>query len=134
MGRWRLKVVQSVSGINAAVVSNINKFRSGTGRVSVPVSPHLTRYAQFKHIEGIPAVLENGGVPVSKLRLLDSLIEKLIGQKGRGKSFLKVSNESIDSLITKVKNEIKLNAKSIRPNNVAGGPVLSKGLFLNVFA
>jgi hypothetical protein len=50
---------------------------SKNGRVSLPVAPSLVLYSQFKHISGTPAPEGTQGVNISKLRILDTLIEQL---------------------------------------------------------
>jgi len=50
---------------------------SQNGRMSLPVAPGLVIYSQLKHISGTPAPEGTQGVNISKLRILDTLIEQL---------------------------------------------------------
>ena len=61
-------------------LSNIVKARYSEGRIAVPVSQSLAPYARFKHISGVPS--PKGGYPLSKLKTLDILIDRLKRIKG----------------------------------------------------
>ena len=50
---------------------------SQTGKASLPVSPGLVIYSQLKHVTGTPAPEGTQGVNISKLRIIDALIEQL---------------------------------------------------------
>ena len=50
--------------------------RSGS-RVSIPVRPSQTVYAQYRHISGTPASSSQRAVPLSRVALLNSLITNL---------------------------------------------------------
>jgi hypothetical protein len=46
------------------------------GRMSLPVSPSMLIYSHFKHVSGTPAPEGTQGVNISKLRILDTMIEQ----------------------------------------------------------
>jgi len=50
---------------------------SSNGRASLPVAPGLVIYSHFRHISGTPAPEGTTGVNISKLRILDTMIEQL---------------------------------------------------------
>jgi len=50
---------------------------SSSGRASLPVAPGLVIYSHFKHVSGTPAPEGTQGVNISKLKILDTLIEQL---------------------------------------------------------
>jgi len=50
---------------------------ASSGRASLPVAPGLVIYSHFKHISGTPAPEGTQGVNISKLKILDTLIEQL---------------------------------------------------------
>ena len=56
---------------------------SGNGRMSLPVAPALVIYSHFKHISGTPAPEGVQGVNITKLRILDTLIEQLAKMKNK---------------------------------------------------
>jgi len=56
---------------------------SRDGRASLPVAPGLVIYSHFKHVTGTPAPEGTQGVNISKLRILDTLIEQLSKMKSQ---------------------------------------------------
>jgi len=83
-------------------------FQSG-GRLSVPVKPSHTVFAQFRHVSGTPASAGENAVPISRLRLLNHIVSILRA----GKNHLNGSSELVDLQFEKI--EIKeYSAKTIR--------------------
>jgi len=56
---------------------------SRDGRASLPVAPGMVIYAHFRHVSGTPAPEGIQGVNISKLRILDTLIEQLSKMKNQ---------------------------------------------------
>ena len=54
---------------------------ASAGRMSLPVSPSAYIYSHFKHVSGVPAPEGVQGVTISKLKILDTLIEQLARMK-----------------------------------------------------
>jgi len=50
-------------------------------RVAVPVSPSSYIYSHFKHVSGVPAPEGESGVNITKLKIIDTLIEQLSKMK-----------------------------------------------------
>jgi len=59
---------------------------SNNGRMSLPVAPGLVIYSHFKHVTGTPAPEGIQGVNISKLRILNTLIDQLDKMKGQSTS------------------------------------------------
>ncbi|MCL2810164.1 MAG: hypothetical protein FWD24_08915 [Treponema sp.] len=57
---------------------------ASSGRASLPVAPGLVIYSHFKHVSGTPAPEGTQGVNISKLKILDTLIEQLSKVKSQG--------------------------------------------------
>jgi hypothetical protein len=53
------------------------------GRMSLPVSPGMLIYSHFKHVSGTPAPEGTEGVNISKLKILDTMIEQLSKMKNQ---------------------------------------------------
>ncbi|CAD7838625.1 hypothetical protein S1OALGB6SA_554 [Olavius algarvensis spirochete endosymbiont] len=51
------------------------------GRVSVPVKPSHTVFAQFRHVSGTPASAGENTVPISRLFLLNRIVSMLQARK-----------------------------------------------------
>jgi hypothetical protein len=56
---------------------------AGKGRLSLPVSPGMVIYSHFKHVSGTPAPEGTQGVNISRLKILDTMIEQLSKMKNR---------------------------------------------------
>ena len=84
---------------------------SSSGRASLPVAPGLLIYSHFKHVSGTPAPEGTQGVNISKLKILDTLIEQLSRMKGQNSmdfGNLDGNNEKrIDALIEQYQKQIK---------------------------
>jgi len=54
---------------------------ASNGRMTLPVSPGMLIYSHFKHVSGTPAPEGTQGVNITKLKILDTLIEQLSKMK-----------------------------------------------------
>ena len=84
------------------------------GGTSLPVAPGLLIYSHFKHVSGTPAPEGTQGVNITKLKILDTMIEQLSRMKSRDMidtrdtENLDSSNEKrINALIEHYQNQIK---------------------------
>jgi hypothetical protein len=82
------------------------------GRMSLPVAPSSYIYSQFEHVSGIPAPEGSRGVTISRLKVLNTLIEQLQQIKKNPLAALqlseeKPSDERIDALIEQYENQIR---------------------------
>jgi hypothetical protein len=125
-------VIQSVSSVRTVIVPHLVRLRNGMGKISVPLKPSRSVHTHFKHITAIPVRMENEGIPVYKLRILDNLIERLVGQKNKAKDYIKISSHNIDTLITQFKQELSSRETSLNLFYKDVQPQM--GMILNVFA
>jgi len=81
------------------------------GKMSLPVSPGLVIYSHFKHVSGTPAPEGTQGVNISRLKVLDTLIEQLSKMKKQPSMNFDTLNESdekrINALIEQYQKQIK---------------------------
>jgi hypothetical protein len=81
------------------------------GRLSLPVSPGMVIYSHFKHVSGTPAPEGVQGVNISRLKILDTLIEQLSRMKNQPMADfgnLDGSDEKrINALIEQFQSQIK---------------------------
>jgi len=84
---------------------------SQSGRMSLPVSPGLVIYSHFKHVSGTPAPEGTNGVNISKLKILNTLIDQLEKMKSRPAADLGVISEQdenrLNALIDQYQQQIK---------------------------
>jgi len=89
--------------INAAAV----------GKTSMPVSPSMVIYSQFKHVAGTPAPEGTQGVNISRLKILNTMIEqleKMKGQAGENEEIASIrenDEKRINALIEQYHRELK---------------------------
>jgi hypothetical protein len=77
--------------------------------MSLPVAPSSYIYSHFKHVSGFPAPEGTRGVTITKLKILDVLIEQL-GKLKKQDSLVPgaaVSEERLDALIEQYKTQIR---------------------------
>jgi len=95
-------------------ITNLNPYSyhvsssGASGKLFVPVNPSSVIYAQFDHISGIAASEGQQGVSVSKIQILNTLIENLsrIKSNPNMSKTLQVSEEQADALIKNYQQQI----------------------------
>ncbi|MDR0584153.1 MAG: hypothetical protein LBG57_07405 [Treponema sp.] len=84
---------------------------SGRGRMSLPVPPSAYIYSHFRHVSGTPAPEGVRGVSISRLKILDTLIEQLARMKKQPVPLDGMEGEDaekrIDALIGQYQNRIR---------------------------
>ncbi|MBQ7753853.1 MAG: hypothetical protein IJR80_09410 [Treponema sp.] len=113
-------MVDSIS-LNAYSYNGI--VSGSSGKLYVPVSPSAVIYSQFDHISGVAAPDNQSGVAVSKIQILNSLINQLISLRNEPKQPLYGNNEDafaqgeLDSLIQNYQGQLQ---KEIDKANISG--------------
>ena len=83
------------------------------GKTSMPVSPSMVIYSQFKHVAGTPAPEGTEGVNISRLKILNTMIEqleKMKGQAGEDENIASIKENDekrINALIEQYHKELK---------------------------
>ncbi|MDR2865161.1 MAG: hypothetical protein LBV68_06105 [Spirochaetaceae bacterium] len=109
------------------------------GRSTVPVSPASYIYSHFKHISGVPAPEGVQGVAVSKLKILDTIIEHLSQARAKNSVSFELadgtmSDKQLDVMIEFLKNEIESAAAANAAMPYTPNPQLATGTFFNITA
>jgi hypothetical protein len=96
-----------------------SQFSAGANKLVVPVNPSAVVYAQFDHISGVAARQGQQGVSVSKIRILNTLIDQLVLMK-RDKSIQQapqaISEAAVDARIQNYQKEIHALMKLAQSN------------------
>ena len=106
---------------------------SQSGRASLPVAPGLLIYSHFKHVSGTPAPEGTLGVNISKISILNTLIEQL--SKIKNQPSMDFGNmegndeQRINALIEQYQKQIK-TAQSV--GYASAAPV--SGMLFNIAA
>ncbi|MGI5174590.1 hypothetical protein H0R92_13445 [Treponema sp. OMZ 840] len=120
---------------NAAALSRISS--AAAGKLHVPVAPSLVGYTQFKHVAGVAAADGQRGVNISKISILNTLIERLTSIKKAVEvhtDTAQLSDAQIDALIETYQNRIQniVNTAKSNPYALGGAPVNQTGALFSV--
>ncbi len=95
-------------------INNISAFTTATpvfSKYTFPVSPSVYLYAHFEHVDGTPAKDGTQGVSLTKLKILNTLIDQLSNIKQQNKKELlpatAISEDKIDALIAQYGKEFR---------------------------
>ena len=81
---------------------------AAAGKMYVPVSQSALLYSHFDHVSGVAAGNGQNGVSISKLRILNSLIERVSAIKNEpAKTLKEVSPDMADSLIQNYQKQLQ---------------------------
>jgi len=104
---------------------------ASNGRMTLPVSPGQLIYSHFKHVSGTPAPEGTQGVNITKLKILDTMIEQLSRMKNQPQAEFGnldgSDEERINALIEQLQKQMK-TAQSVgvyAPNAPATGALFS---------
>ena len=98
------------SGISLNASSYKTLFASSSGSLYVPVKPSAVIYSQLDYVHGVSAGADGKGVPVNRIRILNSLIHQLVSMKkapdADEAAFESMSDEEKDALIKEYQKQI----------------------------
>lgn len=109
----------------------------GSGKLALPVDRAALLYSRYKHVRGAPSIGSTAGVPLSKLRALDNLIERLIRLQGNHpivKHTRELTEGEIDGLISAYRRDLHQTLGSPRRSLTVGSPANDLGLSLDIVA
>jgi len=118
----------SIGSLNAYSYSNT--ISSGAaGKLYVPVSKSALLYSHFDHISGVAVKSGQNGVSISKIQILNALIDRLSSIKNKPKEMVtNMSNEQADVLIKNYQEQIQMTLKQT-PQLLAGAKPQAGALF-----
>ena len=96
--------VSSAGRIGTPVTAAVSIAYTDGARVILPVRPAELVYANFRHIQVLPDSRLQDGIPVYKLKLLDTLIERFARTEGSGfaAGTRKLNPGSVDGLLEEI--------------------------------
>src|SRR5574344_792202 len=102
-------MVSNAISLNASSYKTL--FANGPGALYVPVSPSAVVYAQFNHVRGIAASAGESGVPISRVKILKTLIDQLVSMKSKPsvskENVSELSDKQMDALIKQYQKQIQ---------------------------
>jgi hypothetical protein len=119
----------SISSLNAYRYSNVFAVNSSGagGKLFVPMQPSMAMHAHFNHVSGIPSPTAQG-VSVSKVKILDTLIDQLITLKNKPEEMQEqqsldtgnisgvVDSDNVDVLIAQYQDKLSLALSQAKNN------------------
>lgn len=115
---------------NIGTFTYSSSFASGAaGKLYVPVSRTALLYSNFDHISGVVAKDGQQGVSISKIRILNSIIERLSAIKNEPKeSITDISDDQAQVLIEQYQKQLKSTVQNT-PYLLAGAKPQAGELF-----
>jgi len=113
----------------------IARFSRSGHRVSVPVQPAQTVFAQYRYISGVPAESGQRTVPLSRVQLLNALIDNLQRMKkdpAYAPESLDASPARTDALIKQYAQELHQAMQSIPESFGTFGGASGAGMVFNL--
>ena len=99
------------------------------GKLYVPVSRSALLYSHFDHVSGVAAGNDQQGVSISKIRILNSLIDRMAAIKNQPKeSISDISEDQAQALIEQYQKQLKQTI-SQQPFALAGVKPMAGELF-----
>jgi len=127
-------MIQNVSATQPGFFLNVIRIQNmQNGRITVPVNPAHAVYARFKHVLGVPS--QNGGAPLFRLRLLDSLIDRLLSyseQVPSEQQLRELEADDIDPLIASLQNQLR--TRLLQFPSSFGGTFPETGMLIDLIA
>lgn len=106
-------MASSIGYINAFSYSSSISAGGSFGKLYVPVSRSALIYSNFDHVSGVAAKSGQNGVSISKIRILNSLIDRLSAIKNEPKkSVQNVSEKQAEILIKNYQTQINQAMKN----------------------
>jgi hypothetical protein len=106
---------------------------STRGKISIPVEPVSLVYSHFKHVSGVPAPEGSAGVAISRLNILDILIDQMKQIKKTETPIISAQIEDkLDALIEAYKNQVFQAAEAHSKMPYVPVPLVQTGAVVNL--
>ncbi len=124
-------------------ITNLNPYSyhvssgGASGKLFVPVNPSAVIYAQFDHISGIAAGKGQSGVSISKIRILNTLIENLTRIKAdpsKESRAVQITDKQADVLIKQYQEQIAQAVQASQAQFSLAGAMPEAGALFSVQA
>jgi len=118
--------------------SGVSMTGLAAGKIALPVAPASVIYAHFEHVAGVPAPEGSRGVTVSKLKILDTLIEQLAKIKKQPEPTFggggELTDDRADALIKQYEGQLKQASAASKAMPYLPKPVMDSGLLIDLRA
>ena len=107
---------------------------AGEGRMSLPVSPSSYIYSHFKNVSGTPAPEGTQGVNITRLKILDTLIEQLNRIKNQASPFFADSAASEEDRLSALIEHYQRQIRTSQTNSPYMAGIPAAGALLAISA
>jgi len=118
-------------------LSSVARESAANRKLSLPVDASMLLYSRYKHVHGTPASAELSGLPLSRLRAIDNLIDRLISLRGRNTYWVntdEMNSEDLAFTMERLQKEMNHLLSREQLPLTAGSPQNDLGLILNYVA
>ena len=115
-------MLSDIRSLNANIYHSMVSRGIGTGKLYVTVKPNQVLYSQFEHVSGVASASSSSGVSVSKIQILNSLIERLTKVKNdpvQPELPGDLSDEQVDAMIKDYQSQITTAVQTAKANPFA---------------
>ncbi len=123
-------ITAATSPARAIQLSSILRAQYSSGKVALPVDGGV--YARFRHVQGVPEAGQ-GGFSLTKLQMIDMMVERLVRLQGEG--FTPPTNSADSELFSQIASDLHQALQgggAIREAYTAG--LAESGIFLDMYA
>ena len=129
--------IQRYAQTNVFQLTSVAREAAVNRKLSLPVDSKMLLYSRFKHVHGIPTVGIRSGLPLSRLRAVDNLIDRLISLKGKNTYWINagiMNSEDLAFTLERLQREINQLVSSDKLPLTAGSPQNDLGMTLDYVA
>lgn len=123
-------MTSSIGNLNAFSYENVAQTNNNFNKLYVPVNKSALLYSHFEHVSGVAAKAGQQGVSISKLSILNTMIERVSEIKNQKapklQSLENLSENDVNSLIRSFQKEIQNAVKN--PYIISGAKPLPGNL------
>lgn len=103
-----LKMTSAIGNYSSIISYGGMSGSGAAGKLYVPVSRTALLYSHFDHVSGVAAGNGQQGISISKIRILNSLIDRMSAIKNQPKeSITDISDDQAQALIEQYQNQIQ---------------------------
>jgi hypothetical protein len=123
--------VTSGGQVGMVAMTALRYAQTDGAQIVLPVRPSDAIHANFRHINVLPDATLQDGVPLYKLRILDSLIDQLSRTSG-GRGQTAGGTENVDSMLESMSRELRAAGTQTAPYRA--GFFFEPGAFIDLVA
>lgn len=120
-------------GGRSVQLNSILRAQYAAGKISLPIDGGV--YARFKHVQGVPSN-GDGGYSLSKLQMIDIMVERLVRLSNREAPAIRTGSESeADAMLESVARDLSIAVhRAETPQGSFAAGLLESGMLFSLVA